>query len=106
MNIYHWEFFHSLLVMTGISLVKISIAFFLFRLVNERWYKHFLTGMVVFLVLFTISCAGTLIFSCIPVSAYWDFAERKTAKCFSNATFTGIGMYNSGKSILQTTRMI
>jgi hypothetical protein len=42
----HWQFFHNLLVMIGISLVKISIAFFLLRLVISRPYKIFLISMI------------------------------------------------------------
>jgi hypothetical protein len=52
----------------------------------------------VFLILFTISCAGTLLFSCVPVAASWDFSLRAHAKCFSTNTFTAIGLYNSGES--------
>ena len=54
----------------------------------------------VFLILFTISCAGTLLFACVPVAASWDFSLKAHAKCFSNNTFTAIGLYNSGESPL------
>jgi len=96
----HWMFFHSLMVTIGISLVKISIAFFLLRLVQAKAYKRFLVGMIVFLTLFCLSCAGTLIFACIPVSAQWNFAQKATAKCFSINTFTAIGLYNSTVNII------
>jgi hypothetical protein len=42
----HWQFFHSLTVTLGISLVKISVAFFLLRLVPGKAYKWFLYGMI------------------------------------------------------------
>lgn len=98
----HWRFFHSLIIMVGISLVKISIACFLRRFVVGKNYKRFLVGSIVFLVAFTISCAGTLIFNCgAHVSANWNFALRVTgqAKCFSNTTFTNIGIFNSSINI-------
>jgi len=91
----HWQFYHSLIVMFGISLIKISIACFLLRLVTGKVYKIFLYGMTVFLTLFTLACAGTLIFACIPVRASWDLALAPTAKCYSKQTFTNIGLFNS-----------
>jgi hypothetical protein len=42
----HWQFFHSLTVTLGISLIKISVAFFLLRLVPGKAYKWFLHGMI------------------------------------------------------------
>jgi hypothetical protein len=42
----HWNFFHSIIVTLGISLVKVSIAFFLFRLVTGKAYKVFLICML------------------------------------------------------------
>jgi hypothetical protein len=42
----HWQFFHSLTVTLGISLIKISVAFFLLRLVPGKAYKWFLYGMI------------------------------------------------------------
>lgn len=88
--------------MVGISLVKISIACFLRRFVPNKNYQRFLMGSIVFLVAFTLSCAGTLIFNCgTKVSANWNFALRATgeAKCFSNKTFTDIGIFNSSVNI-------
>lgn len=88
--------------MVGISLVKISIAFFLRRFVPNKKYQHFLTGSIVFLVAFTLSCAGTLIFNCgTKISANWDLELRANgeAKCFSNTTFTNIGIFNSSINI-------
>lgn len=107
-----WQYFHDLWVMFGVSLVKISIALFLMRLAPRRNWKRFLWGMIgtrnlipvgddrtdaciVFLICFTISCAGTLIFSCVPVAAAWDHKLAATAKCFSAQTFEDIGLFNS-----------
>ncbi|KAI1609133.1 phosphatidylserine decarboxylase [Exophiala viscosa] len=101
-NFLHWRFFHSLIVMVGISLVKISIACFLRRMVPNKNYQRFLIGAIIFLVAFTISCAGTLIFNCGGhVDANWNLGLRTdgTAKCFSNITFTNIGIWNSSVNI-------
>ncbi|KUJ14205.1 uncharacterized protein LY89DRAFT_131990 [Mollisia scopiformis] len=96
----HWQYFHSLIVTVGISLIKLSVATFLLRLVPGKGYKIFLYCMIAFLVAFTLSSAGTLIFSCIPIRASWDAAGEPNAKCFSNATFTAIGMFNSCVNIV------
>jgi hypothetical protein len=34
----------------------------------------------------------------VPVAASWDFSLKAHAKCFSNNTYTAIGLYNSGES--------
>ncbi|PMD25802.1 hypothetical protein NA56DRAFT_529236, partial [Hyaloscypha hepaticicola] len=96
----HWQFFHSLTVTLGISLIKLSVAFFLLRLVPGKVYKWFLYGMIAFLVAFTLSSEGTILFSCVPIRASWDRAGEPTAKCFSNNTFTDIGLFNSIVNIL------
>lgn len=41
-----WEFYHSISVTVGISLVKISLGFLLLRLVRKRLYRNFLIGMI------------------------------------------------------------
>ncbi|KAK4503764.1 hypothetical protein PRZ48_004679 [Zasmidium cellare] len=93
-----WQYYHSLWVMIGVVLVKISIALFLMRLVppGKKW-KRFLWGAIVFLICFCLSCMGTLIFNCTPIAASWDFQLRSkpSTRCFSNNTFTAIGLYNS-----------
>ncbi|PVH82004.1 hypothetical protein DL98DRAFT_514370 [Cadophora sp. DSE1049] len=91
----HWTFFHSIIVTVGISLVKLSVAFFLLRLAPGKGHKVFLYCVIAFLVAFTLSSAGTIMFSCIPIRASWDRASEPNAKCFSLDTFTNIGLFNS-----------
>jgi hypothetical protein len=50
----------SILGGIGVGLVKISIAFFLLRLVTKKAYRWFLYGFIVFMALFTTACIGTL----------------------------------------------
>lgn len=42
-----------------------------------------------------LACSGTLIFQCWPVRAAWTFSIRATSRCFSNSTFSAIGLFNS-----------
>ncbi|KAJ4992441.1 hypothetical protein SVAN01_02150 [Stagonosporopsis vannaccii] len=98
----------SILASFGVALVKISIAYFLLRLVVHRGYVWFLHGLNIFMVLVTLACVGTLvsqtspfIWQCIPVEATWNMKLRPppygsgTAKCFSPDTFTNIGLMNT-----------
>jgi len=95
----HWTYFHSIIVTVGISLVKLSVAFFLLRLAPGKAHKIFLYCVIAFLCAFTLSSAGTIAFSCIPIRASWDRASEPNAKCFSLDTFTNIGLFNSSKHI-------
>ncbi|KAM0720281.1 hypothetical protein Q7P37_004417 [Cladosporium fusiforme] len=92
-----WLFAHNLLVMWGIVLVKISIAFFLMRIMLQKAWKIFLWASVVFLACFALACTGTLVFACTPVAASWDFTIRSdpNTRCFSYRTFGNIGLFNS-----------
>jgi hypothetical protein len=45
-NLMHWQYYHSWIVVVGVSLVKVSIAFFLLRLVSGRKYRWFLKGVI------------------------------------------------------------
>ncbi|KAF2708167.1 hypothetical protein K504DRAFT_534812 [Pleomassaria siparia CBS 279.74] len=102
----HILYFHSLIIMIGVSIVKISIAYFLLRLSPRRSHQIFLYGVIVFIVALTITCAMTLVFQCIPVQAAWDASLRPppfgtgTAKCYSNVIFRNLGMMNSAFNII------
>ncbi|KAF2737662.1 hypothetical protein EJ04DRAFT_510103 [Polyplosphaeria fusca] len=106
MNFLKWLYVHSILVMVGVSSVKISIAFFLMRLSTKSTYKRFLYGVIGFIVVLTITCAMTLIFQCLPVAAAWDFRLRPppfgngTGKCYSLTIFRNLGLMNSAFNIL------
>lgn len=104
----HVLYFHSLIIMVGVSMVKISIALFLMRLAPKRSHAHFLYGVIVFIVLMTFVCAMTLVFQCLPVSAAWNTTLRPpplgtgTAKCYNNTIFRNLGMMNSCKYLFLT----
>ncbi|KAF2263578.1 hypothetical protein CC78DRAFT_568907 [Lojkania enalia] len=97
---------HSILIMVGVSTVKISIAFFLLRLSTRTPYHRFLYGVIVFIVCLTLACAMTLIFQCYPVEAAWDSSLRPPpfgtgdAKCYSMTIFRNLGLMNSSFNII------
>jgi hypothetical protein len=83
------QYIQSIVIMVGISAVKVSIAFCLLRLSVQKWYTRILYGGTAFIVLMTTACAGTLILQCLPVRASWDMSLRPPpygtghAKCYS-----------------------
>ncbi|KAF2111020.1 hypothetical protein BDV96DRAFT_500396 [Lophiotrema nucula] len=99
-------YIHSIIIMVGVSTVKVSIAFFLMRLSTRTPYSRFLYGVIVFIIVLTITCAMTLIFQCFPVEAAWDSALRPppfgtgTAKCYSMTIFRNLGLMNSSFNII------
>jgi hypothetical protein len=44
-----------------------------------------------------LACCGTLIFQCTPINAAWDHSVKMkpTTTCFSNDTFSDLGLWNS-----------
>jgi predicted cobalt transporter CbtA len=51
---------HTVAVVAGISLAKISISLLLLRLAARKVYRWCLWGMVGFMVAFMLACMGTL----------------------------------------------
>jgi hypothetical protein len=103
MNLTRLIYIHSIVIMFGVSTVKISVALFLTRLSNNKMHERFLYGVIAFICMYTIACAMTLIFQCLPVEAAWDFRLRPppfgtgTAKCYSTTIFRNLGLMNSCK---------
>jgi hypothetical protein len=96
-------YIHSIIIMVGISTVKISIGFFLLRLSTNKRFHYFLYAVMVFIVMMTFACAMTLILQCIPVAAVWDMTLRPApfgtgnAKCYNFTIFRNLGLMNSCK---------
>jgi len=65
-----------------------------------------LTRVAVFLVIFTLFTFFTLIFSCTPVQANWDFELRGppigkgSAKCLPIPIYKSIALFNSSKGCI------
>ncbi|KAL4916152.1 hypothetical protein BDW62DRAFT_109621 [Aspergillus aurantiobrunneus] len=98
-----WFWPHAILIVLGISLVKISIGFFLLRFAaQKKLLKPFIIGSLIFLTLFTIACMLTLILQCIPVEAAWRFDLRTAegTRCYSSSTYLKIGKFNSAINII------
>ncbi|KAF7441853.1 hypothetical protein A1F99_137050 [Pyrenophora tritici-repentis] len=85
---------HQIICNAAVTIVKISVAFFLLRFATVRAYRVFLYGLNVFLLAFMLACTGTL-------EASWNFSLRPpplgngTARCFSKRTFGDIALFNA-----------
>ncbi|KUJ23165.1 uncharacterized protein LY89DRAFT_169714 [Mollisia scopiformis] len=95
-KIFHWFFYHGLLNVFGISTVKVSIGFFLLRLVQGTMYKRILVAWITFLVIFGLASCGTIAFDCTPISAAWDLSllADPNTRCFSTSVFRSIALVN------------
>ncbi|KAH6659727.1 hypothetical protein BKA67DRAFT_545547 [Truncatella angustata] len=96
----YWQYIHGPLLVSGISLVKVSLGLFLLRFVQGKWYKRFIIFMIVFILLFTLSCDLTLALQCIPPYASYMFPRPPDAKCFSTDTFLKLSTFNGVMNIL------
>ncbi|CZR51873.1 uncharacterized protein PAC_01750 [Phialocephala subalpina] len=96
MKIFHWFFFHGLLNVFGISTVKVSIGFFLLRLVQGTIYRRILITWIIFLIIFGLASLGTIAFQCTPIYAAWNFTLRldPNTRCFSTPAFRIIALVN------------
>jgi hypothetical protein len=101
-----WIFIVSILIPLAVCFVKLSIAFFLLSLLQRTRYRFFMWGIVVFLVVFMLFTFFTLVFSCIPIQANWNFNLRPppmgtgSARCLSTHTYRNIAFVNSITNIV------
>lgn len=89
-----WAFIKSPIDNTGISTVKISIAFFLRRFVKGKKMSWFLNGMIAFCVLFIVATILTFVLACEPMEAAWKPVEGST--CWSAQILSDAGIANGG----------
>ncbi|KAI9712651.1 MAG: hypothetical protein M1820_001272 [Bogoriella megaspora] len=105
-----WQWVHSIIIMTANSTLKLSIAFFLMRITQRTHYRRLLWSVIVFIILFTIACFGTLLFQCVPPQAAWRYVLRPpplghgNARCYNTTIFRDIGVFNS--SIIMATDVL
>ncbi|ORY58914.1 uncharacterized protein BCR38DRAFT_72093 [Pseudomassariella vexata] len=88
----YWSYIIGIFQVTGISLVKISIAFFLRRFVQTKWQRHFTMVLLIFCAVFMIYSILTFVLACIPLSALWKITP--SARCWSKDTLGLLGTVN------------
>lgn len=90
-----WSYIVGPFSTTGISLVKISVAFFLLRFMQARWASRFVVGMGIFCFVFMLYSIVTFMVACVPLSTFWN--PQPGAKCWSADALSLIGTINGGK---------
>ncbi|KAH7366586.1 hypothetical protein BKA66DRAFT_470539 [Pyrenochaeta sp. MPI-SDFR-AT-0127] len=91
-------YIEAIVVLAGLSAVKVSVAFCLLRFTITRSYQRVLFGSIIFIVVFTLACCAGLIWQCIPVDAAWNMYLKPptgTARCMSTRTFINLALMNS-----------
>lgn len=91
-----WQWYFTLFIAIGISFVKLSVAFFLLRIIHRPYYQRFLYSMISLLVPLTLVWFGTLIFQCVSVSEACEPLIR-SPRCISRTTYRDLGLFNNGK---------
>jgi hypothetical protein len=77
----------------AITVVKVSIALFLWRIAPNKFYKRLLMGIISFLVIYTFACFMTIILQCTNLAILWDPSVKAT--CWTATTLRGLGYTNS-----------
>jgi hypothetical protein len=54
------RYVHQIIYNAAVTVVKVSVAFFLLRFATKRAYRWFLYSLFVFLLAFAMACSGTL----------------------------------------------
>lgn len=91
-----WQWYFTLFIVIGISFVKLSVAFFLLRIIHRPYYRRFLYNMIGLLVPLTLVWFGTFASQCVPVSKVWEPFVR-SPRCISRTTYWDLVIFNNGK---------
>ncbi|KAH6656065.1 hypothetical protein BKA67DRAFT_645459 [Truncatella angustata] len=94
-----WSYIIGPFSTTGISSVKISVAFFLRRFMQVKWASRLITGMGIFCLVFLIYSIITFMVACVPLSTFWD--PQPGAKCWSGDALSLIGTINGVVNVTQ-----
>ncbi|KAK7985742.1 hypothetical protein PG988_003364 [Apiospora saccharicola] len=92
----YWTYILGFFLVTGISLVKISIGFLLKRFAQSPGQHRLLWGMIELLSAFMVYSAITFSITCVPLRANWipRLRAAPTTKCQSRPVLSIIGTVN------------
>ncbi|KAK7984513.1 Polyketide synthase- enoylreductase [Apiospora arundinis] len=97
-----WSYIIGVFFVTGISLVKISIGFFLKRFAQTPGQHRFLWVIISFCAVFMVYSVITFVIACIPLEAMWVPGLRKdpNSRCQSGEVLSIIGTVNGVINVL------
>jgi len=93
------------LLLSGVTLVKVSIGFFLLRIAPNNWYRRPIIGTNTFLLGITTFFVITLFVQCRPLAAVWDLSLRPTATCWEPGVLRNLAYANSCQYISPITSL-
>jgi hypothetical protein len=92
----HIAFWQSIIsAIAALGLLKISIALFLLRLSNNKWYSRSLWALIGFVSFYSFGAWLTFFLRCQPMQGFWD--RRYSASCYSVKLLVTFGLINTGK---------
>jgi hypothetical protein len=97
-NGYKLNFITQPLYLYAICLVKISVGFFLLRIAAQPLYRHIITGIMVFMGVYTTGCFFTIVLQCTNLAVQWD--PNVKATCWSAHTIKTLSYVNVSFNIV------
>ncbi|KAF1940907.1 hypothetical protein EJ02DRAFT_378708 [Clathrospora elynae] len=86
------------LYLFAISLVKISVGFFLLRIAVKPFYKRLIGGIMAFMAFYTCGCFFTIVLQCTDLRVQWDRDVKGT--CWTTRTLKSLSYANQGLNII------
>ncbi|WKT53950.1 hypothetical protein QSH57_004534 [Fusarium oxysporum f. sp. vasinfectum] len=69
---------------TAVTVLKISVGFFLLRVATSRWHIWFLRILMASTGLFGTVYLIMITFQCVPIHTYWEEGPRTRGKCWED----------------------
>lgn len=93
-----YNFITQPLYLWGICLVKISIGFFLLRIASTKFYTRLISGIMIFMLVYTFACFLTIVLQCKNLAALWD--TTIPMQCWGQKTLQSLSYTNVSLNIL------
>ncbi|KAJ4352927.1 hypothetical protein N0V95_003837 [Ascochyta clinopodiicola] len=97
-NGYKLNFVTQFIHLFAISLVKVSVGFFLLRIAVSCIYRRIIISVMGFLLVYTIGSFFTIVLQCTNVAVLWD--PTVTATCWSPHTIRALSYVNVSLNIV------
>ena len=94
-----WTFVHGVAFVIGTCFVKISVCIFILRFINRtrRGMRYFISVLMGFLILSTLSLVIALLAQCRPLKALYVFDIK--GKCYSKSVSVAVAYVQAGKTL-------
>lgn len=97
-NLVHWAYAAELQAVVGVMITKISVCWFVLRLLGRtnRWMRLVIWACMVVSFAMALMYVLSQAFVCIPLEAYWN--TRVSGRCISKQTISDILLPNNSES--------